>query len=146
MDSCVPPGTELPEFLRDAQRLLSQAQECLLHLQLIDNDPDACRCLNDTLTKLAKRAEQLGLDEVAHYSSALHHLLAPACGQRHLHSTALPAVEACLNLLDWQLELIDAQTGQLNLDRSEQAVLLDDLASALQGSAGSPSESPPNAQ
>lgn len=38
MDSCVPPGAELPEFLRDAQRLLSQAQECLLHLQLIDND------------------------------------------------------------------------------------------------------------
>ena len=125
----------LPDFLLDAQVLLTQCQECLQHLRLIDNDPDACHCLNNSLGTLAQRAEALGLYEVAHYAAGLQRLLAPCCAQRRLHGEALVAVDACLNLLAWQLELLDSDTGRLNLDNSEQDQLLDQLAGTLACSA-----------
>jgi len=131
MDSTVFNNSALQEFLLDAQVLLTQSQECLQHLELITNDPDACHCLNNTLDTLARRASGLNLREVAHYADALQQLLAPACRQLHLHSEALPPLEACLTLLAWQLELVDVRTGRLALDTSEQIALLTDLASAL---------------
>ncbi|MBF8746330.1 MULTISPECIES: histidine kinase [Pseudomonas] len=121
----------LQEFLLDAQVLLTQSQECLHHLELIDNDPDACQCLHSALETLARRANDLRLVEVAHYAAGLQLLLAPACHQQRLLPEALPAVEACLTLLAWQLELVDVHTGRLNLDASEQTDLLTDLASVL---------------
>lgn len=129
----IPPSqsSALQDFLLDAQVLLTQSQECLHHLELIDNDPDACHCLHDALDTLARRASELGLIEVAHYAADLQLLLAPACHQQRLLSEALPAVEACLTLLAWQLELVDVHTGRLNLDASEQTDLLTDLASVL---------------
>ncbi|BBH47246.1 hypothetical protein KU43P_37230 [Pseudomonas sp. KU43P] len=131
MDNTVFPNSALQEFLLDAQVLLTQTQECLQHLELITNDPDACHCLHNTLDTLARRASGLNLHEVAHYATALQQLLAPACQQLHLHSEALPALDACLTLLAWQLELVDMRTGRLALDSSEQAALLSDLANAL---------------
>lgn len=131
MQSAPLPPSALQEFLLDAQVSLSQAQECLQHLQMIDNDPDACLCLDDTLGSLAVRAETLDLEQVAQYTSALRDLLAPACGDQHLQPAALPSVQACLDLLAWQLELLDARTGHLDLDPSEQHLLLGQLASAL---------------
>ncbi|CAM4052586.1 putative CheA signal transduction histidine kinase [Pseudomonas reidholzensis] len=131
MQSTPLPPSALQDFLLDAQVSLSQAQECLQHLQMIDNDPDACLCLDDTLGSLAVRAETLGLEQVAEYTSALRDLLAPACGDQHLQTAALPSVQACLDLLAWQLELLDAHTGRLDLDPSEQHLLLVQLASAL---------------
>ncbi len=122
----------LQGFLLDAQVLLTQAQECLQHLELIDNDPDACRCLDNALDNLARQATRLGLREVAHYSTALQQLLAPACHGGCLQRKALPAVGACLTLLAWQLELVDTRTGRLNLDIGEQLVLLSELAKAMQ--------------
>ncbi|MFG0630809.1 histidine kinase [Pseudomonas sp. xss_2] len=124
-------SSALQEFLLDAQILLTKAQECLQHLELIDNDPDACHCLDDTLGTLAQRANDLGLQEVAHYANELGQLLAPACQHPQLEAQALPAVGACLTLLAWQLELVDARTGRLNLDTCEQTQLLGELASAL---------------
>ena len=41
-----------------------------------------------------------------------------------LHDQALQALEECLKLLAWQLELIDVKTGQLALDEAEQATLI----------------------
>ncbi|TDF84848.1 histidine kinase [Pseudomonas sp. H9] len=119
------------EFLVDAQVLLTQAEECLQHLELIDNDPDACHCLNDTLATLVTRAESLGLVEVASYSKQLQHLLDTAEHPSRLPGSALPALEECLTLLAWQLELVDPRTGRLGLDTDEQATLLDNLAAAL---------------
>ncbi|WP_433884923.1 histidine kinase [Pseudomonas vranovensis] len=121
----------LQDFLIDAQVLLTKAEECLLHLQLIDNDPDACHCLNDTLATLVERAQALGLVEVASYSQQLQALLTPAQAQPALQGEALQALESCLTLLAWQLELIDPHTGRLSLDTEEQVQLLDTLASAL---------------
>lgn len=121
----------LQNFMLDAQLLLSKAQGCLQHLQLIDNDSDACLCLGDTLGTLARRAEALGLVEVARYTTELLGLLGPVCERQHLQATALPAVDECLTLLAWQLELLDASTGRLNLDTTEQTALLRELASAL---------------
>ncbi|MHC6224854.1 histidine kinase [Pseudomonas sp. X10] len=121
----------LQDFLVDAQVLLTQSQECLQHLELIGNDPDACHCLNATLGTLAQRASTLGLIEVADYAGGLQALLNPAGLQQQLHADALPALEACLTLLAWQLELIDPLTGRLSLDTEEQTLLLTDLANAL---------------
>ncbi|WP_422416678.1 histidine kinase [Pseudomonas sp. GZD-222] len=121
----------LQDFLVDAQVLLTQAQECLQHLELIDNDPDACHCLNDTLAALVTRAQCLGLVEVASYGRQLQHLLDNAQNPACLPGSALPALEECLTLLAWQLELVDPCTGRLSLDTDEQVVLLDNLAAAL---------------
>ncbi|MFJ4344079.1 histidine kinase [Pseudomonas sp. NPDC089401] len=131
MDSTVSINSALQDFLLDAQVLLTQSQECLQHLELIANDPDACHCLSHSLDTLASRASQLGLREVAHYASGLQQLLAPACHDRCLNNQALPVLDACLTLLAWQLELVDVRTGQLALDTCEQAALLRELAAAL---------------
>lgn len=132
MDSPLGFDDALQGFLLDAQVLLTQAQECLQHLELIDNDADACHCLANALESLARQATGLGLLEVAHYSSALLQLLAPACHGGCLQREALPAVGACLTLLAWQLELVDTRTGRLNLDIGEQLVLLGELAKVLE--------------
>jgi len=131
MDSSVSNFDTLQDFLLDAQVLLTQSQECLQHLELIANDPDACQCLNNVLETLARRASTLGLLEIAHYASVLQQLLAPACQQQCLANEALPTLHACLTLLAWQLELIDVHTGRLALDTCEQVALLSDLAAAL---------------
>lgn len=131
MDSTAANSSALQEFLLDAQVLLTQSQECLQHLQLIANDADACHCLSNTLDTLARRASGLRLVEVAHYTTALQQLLAPACQHQHLPNEALPALGACLTLLAWQVELLDLQTGRLALDATEQVALLTKLASAL---------------
>lgn len=137
-------SSALQDFLLDAQVLLTKAQECLHHLELIDNDPDACHCLNDSLGALSHRAEALGLLEVAQYAAGLQQLLAPSCAHLHLQSASLPAVDACLTLLAWQLELVDPRTGRLNLDTSEQQALLDELAIAL-GNPLATDSTPPHA-
>ncbi|WP_342624837.1 histidine kinase [Pseudomonas alkylphenolica] len=124
-------SSALQDFLVDAQVLLTQAEECLQHLELIDNDPDACHCLNDTLATLVTRAHNLGLLEVASYSKQLQHLLETAHNPSRLPGSALPALEECLTLLAWQLELVDPHTGRLSLDTDEQVLLLDNLAAAL---------------
>jgi len=121
----------LQDFLVDAQVLLTQAEECLQHLELFDNDPDACHCLNDTLATLVTRAQSLGLVEVASYSRQLQRLLVSAQTPSRLPGSALPALEECLTLLAWQLELVDPRTGRLSLDTDEQVLLLDNLAAAL---------------
>ena len=131
MDCTPQHSTALQDFLLDAQVLLTKSQECLQHLELIDNDPDACQCLGETLDLLARRADPLGLLEVAHYTRTLQKLLAPACNQRHLQGEALPALDACLTLLAWQLELVDPRTGRLGLDLQEQHLLLTELATSL---------------
>lgn len=132
MDSAPLNNGALQDFLLDAQVWLTKTQECLQHLELIDNDPDACQCLNETLDTLARRADALGLLEVARYTAALQQLLAPVCQQQHhLGEQALSTLHACMNLLAWQLELVDATTGRLNLDTAEQSLLLEELANAL---------------
>ncbi|MBF8756425.1 histidine kinase [Pseudomonas guariconensis] len=131
MDSAPLNNGALQDFLLDAQVWLTKSQECLQHLELIDNDPDACQCLNETLDTLARRADALGLLEVAHYTAALQQLLASTCQQQHLGQKALATLHACMNLLAWQLELVDISTGRLNLDTAEQTLLLEELANAL---------------
>ncbi|MBA1202087.1 histidine kinase [Pseudomonas capeferrum] len=125
------PGNVLQAFLNDTQGLLSRCQECVQHLVLIENDPDACQCLVETLDNLGLRARAHGLVEVASYTSRLQGLLGTACNRLRLHGRALPLLEACLTLLAWQLELVDPRTGCLDLDTHEQDMLLDELAVAL---------------
>ncbi|MFJ4066394.1 histidine kinase [Pseudomonas sp. NPDC089996] len=131
MDSTISNFDSLQGFLLDAQILLTQSQECLQHLELIANDPDACQHLTNTLATLSRRSHAIGLLEVAHYASVLHQLLAPAGQHQRLGNEALSTLNACLTLLAWQLELVDMHTGRLALDTCEQVALLNDLAAAL---------------
>lgn len=131
MDNTALPNGTLQDFLLDAQVLLSGAQECLQHLELIGNDPDACLCLDETLDTLAQRCDKLALSEVAQFTRTLQQLLAPACSRQHLEGAALPVLGACLTLLAWQLELLDPQTGRLGMDIEEQQALLNELAGLL---------------
>src|SRR3546814_12540117 len=52
-------SSDLPEFLIEAETLLAKSEECLSHLQLINNDKDAIDCMLSTLLKLANKADAL---------------------------------------------------------------------------------------
>ncbi len=58
----------LPEFLIEAETLLAKSEECLSHLQLINNDKDAIDCMLSTLLKLANKANALALEAVSEFS------------------------------------------------------------------------------
>ena len=118
----------LPEFLVEAETLLAKTEECLSHLQLISNDKDAIDCMLSTLLKLASRAQALALEAVSEFSLNIHDLLIQAQDQIDLHEQALQALQDCLTLMAWQLELVDPSTGQLSLDESEQASLIEAFA------------------
>lgn len=118
----------LPDFLVDAQAMLNKLQECLNHLELICNDQDAADCLVSTLESLSQRAQGLALNEVAAFCQQLQQLLGVARPRNRLAGPTLKALNECLTLLAWQLELIDPRTGQLSLDSDEQAALVHALA------------------
>jgi chemotaxis protein histidine kinase CheA len=120
----------IPEFLVEAETLLARTEECLSHLQLISNDPDAIDCMLSTLLKLASKADALALAAVSEFSLHIHGLLNQAHNHNHmeLHDEALDALKDCLTLIAWQLELIDQNTGQLSLDETEQATLIEAFA------------------
>ncbi|KAF1024938.1 MAG: hypothetical protein GAK37_02997 [Pseudomonas sp.] len=114
----------LPEFLLEAEMLLAKSEECLSHLHLIRNDSDAIDCMKVSLIKLAERAEPLALLAISEFSRNIQHLIVNAASPLQLHDEALEALHKCLTLLAWQLELIDARTGELCLDKSEQVTLI----------------------
>lgn len=118
----------LPEFLVEADTLLAKSEECLSHLQLISNDTDAIDCMLSTLLKLANGADALALEAVSEFSLHIHGLLNHAQHHSALNDQALAALKDCFTLLAWQLELIDPKTGQLSLDDSEQASLIEAFA------------------
>ena len=118
----------LPEFLTEAETLLAKSEECLSHLQLINNDKDAIDCMLSTLLKLANKADALALEAVSEFSLHIHGLLSHAQNHMELHEQALGALKDCFTLMAWQLELVDHTTGQLGLDSSEQASLIEAFA------------------
>lgn len=116
--------TTLPEFLLESQKLLAKSEECLSHLQLIRDDSDAIDCMKTSLARLAEKADNLALQAISEFSRHIQCLIANAANPMQLHDQALDALHDCLTLLAWQLELIDARTGELMLDDSEQAKLI----------------------
>ena len=114
----------LPEFLRQAEKLLVKSEECLSHLHLIRNDSDAIDCMKISLINLAERADALALQAISEFSRHIQYLIANAENPLQLHDQALDALHDCLTLLAWQLELIDIKTGQLALDETEQTTLI----------------------
>ncbi|RON01005.1 hypothetical protein BK659_26395 [Pseudomonas brassicacearum] len=118
----------LPEFLIEAETLLAKSEECLSHLQLINNDQDAIDCMLNTLFTLANRADALALQAVSEFSMCIHSLLSHAHTQIDLNDQALCALKECFTLMAWQLELVDLTTGQLSLDDAEQLSLIEAFA------------------
>lgn len=114
----------LPDFLNEAEKLLLKSEECLSHLHLIRNDIDAIDCMKISLIKLAEKADALALQAISEFSRHIQYLIANAENPLQLHDQALDALHDCLTLLAWQLELIDAKTGQLTLDETEQTTLI----------------------
>ena len=118
----------LPEFLRQAEKLLVKSEECLSHLHLIRNDSDAIDCMKISLINLAEKADALALQAISEFSRHIQYLIANAENPLQLHDQALDALHDCLTLLAWQLELIDIKTGQLALDETEQTTLIATVA------------------
>lgn len=131
MQDASPDTSVLQDFLIDAEVLLTKTQECLLHLELIGNDPDAIDCMVDTLGSLANRALTHDQPEIADFCLQLRLLLEPERDRNRLHGEALDVLSDCLTLLSWQLELIDPQTGLLSLDNQEQLELIGNLTTTL---------------
>ncbi|HEX8595895.1 MAG TPA: hypothetical protein VF682_21850 [Pseudomonas sp.] len=117
-----------PEFISQAQALLSRFQECLLHLEVFDNDQDALACLKATLQKMGDHAENASINGVADFSRQLLKLMSAALLTPPLPVNALQVLKDCLALFAWQIELINPQDGLLLLDDSEQCALLDRFA------------------
>ena len=91
---------------------------------LIRNDSDAIDCMKASLIKLAEKADCLALQAISEFSRHIQYVIANAENPLQLHDQALSALEDCLRLLAWQLELIDAKTGLLALDEAEQTSLI----------------------
>lgn len=121
----------LDEFKDVAQALLAKLDECLSHLELICNDPDAAQCLVATLERLTMAARALRLNEIAAFAHQLHDVLRAARPRNRLNGETLRALQQCLALLAWQLELIDPHTGQLSLDDDEQVALIGALVATI---------------
>lgn len=131
-----PQNTTLHDFLTDAHRLLGRAQECLQHLQLIGADADASTCLVLTLEQLAIEAQRHKQAEIGGFCAQLQQRIEPEPCRNRLHEDALPLLHASLELLAWQLELIDPRTGTLSMDNHEQLQLLEALGQTLAPWAG----------
>ncbi|WP_339531868.1 hypothetical protein [Pseudomonas mucidolens] len=114
----------LPEFLLEAEMLLTKSEECLSHLRQFRNDNDAIECLKSSLLKLAEKADAMTLGAISGFARRLLSLISNARHPLQLHDEALRALHDCLNLMAWQLELIDPKTGKLSLDENEQAALI----------------------
>ncbi|MDD0976833.1 histidine kinase [Pseudomonas fontis] len=123
--------SSLHDFLSEAQVLLIRAQECLQHLELIGHDADACDCLLKTLASLVSQAKSHSQPQIAGFCEHLRQLLEPTECHDRLQDASLNALQACLVLVEWQLELIDPHTGKLSLDNQEQLELLDTLSATL---------------
>jgi chemotaxis protein histidine kinase CheA len=113
------------EFLSETQMLLGRADECLNHLELINDDRDAIECLLGTLHRIAGEAGIAGVETITGFARQLRYLLYFANASGRLPPKALGSLKGCMALLAWQVELIDPRTGLLPLDNSEQQELLE---------------------
>jgi hypothetical protein len=80
--------------------------------------------MKSSLAKLSVKADAMALRPIGEFSRHIQDLISNAACPMQLHDQALSALHDCLTLLAWQLELIDARTGQLGLDDSEQIALI----------------------
>lgn len=120
-------ATPLPEFLLEAHALLAKSEDCLSHLLLIRNDEEAINCLLASLQSLASAAACHAVSPLAEFSRHIHGVLQQTPRPLDLNDPILNALKSCLTLMAWQLELIDPNNGQLNLDDSEQLMLIEEL-------------------
>jgi hypothetical protein len=115
------------DFLSDMQHLMSRADECLSHLEMISDDKDAIECLLGTLQQIAGKADAAHVQPITGLSRQLRYLLYFASAAGRLQPKALVSLRQCLSLLSWQIELVDPLTGQLPLDNTEQQQLLEEF-------------------
>lgn len=120
-----------PEFLSEAQALLDRAQECVSHLELIDDDHDAIDCLMSTLQRLSCEAEKASVNCVAEFTRQLLRLMTGPLAGHPQQDSILHVLKNCFILLAWQLELIDPYNGVLLLDDTEQRELLKNFAAVI---------------
>lgn len=123
--------TPLSEFLVNAEVLRAKSEDCLNHLHLIKNDEEAIQCLLINLLKLANLSYDQAIPPLGEFAQRVHEQLYQAQKSMDLDQPTLLALKDCLTLIAWQLELIDPVSGELNMDGSEQHVLLENLTSSI---------------
>lgn len=121
----------LSEFLVSAEILRAKSEDCLNHLHLIKNDEEAIQCLLGSLLKLANLSYNQAINPLGEFTQSVHEVLYQARKSIDLDQPTLQALKDCLTLIAWQLELIDPLSGELNMDGSEQHVLLETLTSSI---------------
>ncbi|GAB7529803.1 hypothetical protein PS3A_22140 [Pseudomonas sp. 3A(2025)] len=115
------------EFVSQSQALLQRSQECVAHLQMIADDEDALACLQTTLLTLTDKAADASQNNIAGFTAQLREGLRRRLNDNRLNVETIDTLGRCLDLLAWQLELIDPHTGELALDDEEQHALLNTL-------------------
>lgn len=116
------------QFLSDSQSLLYKSEECLSHLEMIRDDEDAIEGLLTNLLKLSLEAQSASIESLADFSRKLQQWLTEACQYTGFSPEVLHTLKSCLELMSWQLELIDPNTGELLMDCEEQQALLAKLS------------------
>ncbi|GFM49320.1 hypothetical protein OH710_01100 [Pseudomonas capsici] len=116
------------QFLSNSQSLLYKSEECLSHLEMIGDDEDAIEGLLTNLLKLSIEAQSASIESLADFSRKLQQWLTEACQYKGFSPEVLNTLKSCLELMSWQLELIDPQTGELLMDCEEQQALLAKLS------------------
>ncbi|GFM65627.1 hypothetical protein PSCICJ_17450 [Pseudomonas cichorii] len=116
------------QFLSNSQNLLCKSEECLSHLEMIGDDEDAIEGLLTNLLKLSLEAQSASIESLADFSRKLQQWLTEACQYPGFSPEILTTLKSCLELMSWQLELIDPQTGEMLMDCDEQQALLAKLS------------------
>lgn len=112
------------EFVNQSQALLQRSEECVAHLQMFADDEDAIAGLQAALLSLADQSARVSQDNIAEFTGQLLDRLGPRLKRNGLDAEAIETLRQCLDLIAWQLELIDPYTGELALDDEEQHALL----------------------
>ena len=120
---CIDPVEEFTnEMLHIGSQLIARLMDCNDHLKLFPSDQDALEALHGALGDLSSIARAHQLLALAGFAQQVEELLRSAGPMRFsLETTEI--LQACIDLMSWQLELAAPCTGELELDTAEQARL-----------------------
>ncbi len=119
----------LQSFIEESRDLIKQAEEYLLELDRAPDDSEAINGLFRAMHTLKGSAGLFSLTPLVSFTHQLETLLMSARdGERQLEAPLISLMLLCLDEIGSMVELIDIDSGTLNVDLSHQAGLLEALA------------------
>lgn len=124
----------LQSFLGEGRDLLKDAEELLLRLESHPGDEDAINSLFRAMHTLKGSAGLFSLTPLVAFTHQLESLLMSVRdGERSLTPALISLMLRCLDELGSMLDLLDLESGSLDVDAVHQQQLLDELAAELKG-------------